>query len=186
MEDTPIEIKKKKKFCWKCGNPVESQDYEKIDFIPKCSNCGALYPEKPALEAKLAVYQEDYLQTRAEKDFKKLINPLYDMIFNIICSRLKKSGVRLLRDDIEDMVQWSLCTLISYYKEKPEFKIRGSFTSYIEQVVLYPIYNKRDKVRKKKEISIYTNVSKANSDKECTLLEKLSEEKTCFNVAPSI
>lgn len=178
--DKASSIKKRKAFCWNCGTEVIQQDYTNIEFIPKCCNCGVPYPEKPKLEAELAIYQRDYLQDRSQKNLDRLFAPLYDMIFNIICTKLKSFGIGMGREKIEDMVQWSLYKLISYYKTKPDFKIIGSFTGYIEQLVLFPIYNKKDRLREDSEISLYTEVNKTSSsskDKTCTLLDKLSEEE---------
>lgn len=163
--------------CWNCGQLVDKQTYKDISFIPKCPFCNALYPEKPPLEAKLMLYQDTYLQSRSSHDFNKLFNPLYDMVFNIICSKLKKMGIGLQRDDIEDKVQWTLCTLASYYQTKPDFKVTSSFSSYLDQMVLFPLLNSKDKKKDELEISIYTKLDKEQSDRECTLLDKLSEDE---------
>lgn len=180
MEEIEITVAKpvKQVPCWNCGTSVNQQDYKTIDFIPKCSKCGALYPEKPKLEARLSINQDNYLQNRSQANLDRLFNPLYDMIFNIICSKLKKSGTSRERDDIEDMVQWTLATLISYYKKKPTFKINGSFSAYLEKMVLFPLYNPKDKLRGETEISLNAKIdgSKTDAKKEITLLDKLSEE----------
>lgn len=174
MEEMTEETKKKKT-CWKCGREVEQQVYATLDYIPRCV-CGALYPEKPALEAKLSIYQNEYLEKRTQESFNKLFSPLYDLVFNILYSKLKSSSKLPSREKIEDMAQWSLMKLASYYRTKPDFKISGSFTSYISKVVLYPIYNKKDKKKEKKEISIYTPLSNSEDDKNKTLMDKVSEE----------
>ena len=166
---------KKKKTCWKCGREVEQQVYATLDYIPRCV-CGALYPEKPPLEAKLSIYQNEYLEKRTQESFNKLFSPLYDLVFNILYSKLKSSSKLPSREKIEDMAQWSLMKLASYYRTKPDFKISGSFTCYISKVVLYPIYNKKDKKKEKKEISIYTPLSNSEDDKNKTLMDKVSEE----------
>lgn len=179
LEDTIEENNKKRIVCWQCGKEVEGQTYKDINFIPQCT-CGALYPEKPKLEAMLTIYQDDYLANRTQRNFDRLFNPLYDLVFNIICSKLKHSATRIPRENIEDMVQWTLLKLTTYYKTKPDFKITGSFTSYIGQVVLYPLYNKGDKLRAKKEISIYTKLNKNSESKERTILDELSDETEDF------
>ena len=174
--DETENTKKKKAICWQCGGEVKKQDYTNLTFIPKCPHCGASYPEKPILEAKLTIYQDEFLKNRTQSNFNRLFNPLYDLIFNIICSKLKKSVARIPRDSIEDMVQWTLMKVASYYREKPDFKVTGSFTSYLGQVVLYPLYNKVDRVREEKEISIYTQVNSTNEERAKTILDELSEE----------
>lgn len=175
----------KKRKCWNCKTIVESQIYKNLKTIPVCPCCGVQYPEKPKLEAKLTILQDVYLENPSSYNFEQLFMPLKELTFHIICHHLNKTSSRLNPDNINDMVQWTLMKLVSYYKEK-DFKIEGSFTGYIEQVVLYPIYNKKDKEKAKKEISIHTPL---NENSNRTLLDKLSEQtlddvdRECINLS---
>ena len=172
----------KKVNCWNCGESVDRVIY-KPNEITHCKKCGCVFPEKPKLEAMLTVYQDEYLNNPSEENKNRLFKPLKDLIFNIICQKLKKSSGRLY-EDIEDMTSWTILKLWEYYS-RPNFKITGSFIGYITKMVLYPLYNKEDKKRSDSEISIYTP-TKEDSTK--TILDTLSElsddtfEDKIFNI----
>lgn len=144
------------KYCWNCGHEVPYQIYSNIDFVPKCSKCESLYPEKPKDEAMLSIAQDEYLVDRSEKNFNKLFKLLNQMTFNVICHKLKIKSSHEQWDDICDKVQWTLEKLAKYYNEKVDFKVTTSFNKYIGQLVLYPLYNKDEQDRQKNEISIHT------------------------------
>ena len=163
------------KHCWNCGIEVPYIEYDNINYIPKCKECGVLYPEKPKDEALLSIYQEEYLNDKSDENLSRLFELLKKVTFNVIRYKLKSKSSYEQIDEIWDKVQWSLEKLLMYYKEKPDFKITTSFVQYIKQVVLFPLYNKVEKERQKKEISIYTPKFK-NSDKNskelCDYLSK--------------
>lgn len=163
----------KKVKCWNCGHEVPRLNYAEINYVPICEHCGSKYPEKPKLEAKLTEYQDEYLNNRTQENLNKLFSPMRDMIFNLICSKLKKKSQCRTYEDIEDMVSWTLCKLVSYYTTKPEFKISGSFVGYISEVIKFPLYNEKDKNRQELEKSIYDPL---NDDSDDTILDKLSNE----------
>ena len=143
------------KYCWNCNHEVPYQIYSNIDFIPKCSKCGSLYPEKPKDEAMLSIYQDEYLADRNTYNYNRLFKALNVMTFNVICHKLKIKSSHEQLDDILDKVQWTLEKLAKYYNEKPDFKVTTSFNKYIGQLVLYPLYNKDEQERQKNEISIH-------------------------------
>ena len=181
----------KKTTCWKCGAEVPKINYRIYEGIPLCPKCGCKYPEKPKTEAKLSILQDNYLKSRlpkvvvngkeednpkSKKDLDKLFYTLHDLTFNIICSKLKGSAMSLDKEDIEDKVQWSLIKMLSYYKEKP------NFTGYISMVVLYPLYNRKVKLKGRKEVSINAPLDR-NSENSQTLLDKLSlQEDDTINI----
>lgn len=170
-------MKNKIKYCWNCKSEVPYQTYGLINYIPTCSHCGVMYPEKPKDEAKLSIYQDEYLKTRSDESFNKLFALMSDVTFNVICHKLKSKGSYEKNDDIWDKVQWTLEKITSYYKEKPDFKINTSFIQYIGQVVLFPIYNKEEQEREKKEISLYSSKYKSpNGSKEKELLDYLQKD----------
>lgn len=162
--------------CWKCGVEVPKIIYSNITTIPKCDKCGALYPEKPELESKLTISQDIYLKNRTDENLNNLFLPLNQLTFNIICHHLKNTASKLPKESIDEKVQWTLEKLLTYYKTKPDFKISGSFTKYIDQVVLYPLYNKKEQERKQKEISIFSPIDKNSNDKDRTILDQLSQQ----------
>ena len=165
------------KYCWNCNTEVPYQEYNNINFVPKCEKCGALYPEKPKDEALLSIYQDEYLKNRSDKNLNKLFNLMSKVTFNVICHKLKRTSSHEELDDIWDKVQWTLEKLTKYYKEKPNFKITTSFVQYIGQVILYPLYNKDEQEKQQNEISIHTpkfNNSKDKNNKE--LFDYLSKD----------
>lgn len=171
----PIVIDRKQTYCWKCGGVVRKIKYSECAEIPKCPHCGVRYPEKPKIEALLTLQQESYLEDRSQSNLNALFFTLHKLTYNIICSKLKHSAMSLSRERIEDMTQWSLMKILSYYKEKPDFKINGSFIGYVSQVVLYPLYNKKDKDMELNEISIDAPIGNG-CDKERNLLDIISLE----------
>lgn len=166
----------KRIYCWNCKIEVQPVEYAKIKVKPVCPRCGCFYPEKPEIEAKLSLAQEEYLNNRTDENLAKLFEPLTKLTFNIICSKLKQSGKSEDPDKINDKVQWTLLKILSYYKDKPEFMIEGSFISYIGQVVLFPLYNKKDKEREVKEMSIYTPLDEKGAEGKRTLMDKYIED----------
>lgn len=165
--------------CWNCGTEVPKIKYDEIKYIPKCPKCGCNYPEKPKLEAKLTEYQDEYLKNRTQANLNKLFSPMRELVFNLMCSKLKKMGQCRPYEDVEDMVSWTLCKLVSYYTTKEEFKIAGSFTGYISEVIKYPLYNEKDKEKSTNEISMFEPLGE---DSDETILDKLSNDSYEFDV----
>lgn len=183
MEEYLTESQKRKRrkdtICWNCEKPVDKQVYAEIDYVPTCKHCGVKYPEKPKLEAKLTLYQDEYLADRTQANFNKLFIPMNSLVFNIICSKLKGTSERNDIEGILDKVQWVLMKVSQYYINKPNFRIDSSFTAYLTQVALYPLYNKKDKKKSNNEISMFTPlggkfINSTGAEKQ--LIDKLSEE----------
>ena len=165
------------KRCWNCGKEVPYVSYDKIDYIPECDECGVKYPEKPEDEALLSIYHDEYLKNRTDENFNRLFILLRKVTFNVIRYKLKSKSSYEQMDEIWDNVQWTLNKLVTYYKEKPDFKISTSFVQYIGKMVLYPLYNKAEKERRYKEISIHTPKFKNSSDENTKeLYQYLSED----------
>lgn len=181
MKHTSKYSKKKILKCWNCHTTISVRDNDIVEESKtKCPVCGVDYPEKPINEAKLSILQEEYLQTRDIKTLNKMMVIMQDIIYNLICSRLKASGKFLEEEVIQDKVQWSLLKMSGYYINKPAFKIGTSFTEYLNQVILYPLYNYKTKDKDQNEISINTPLKKNTSggydSKNQTLLDKISSE----------
>jgi len=176
MGEKSVYTKKKTIRCWSCHTVISVIDSELVkEEQTKCPHCQALYPEKPINEAKLAILQEKYLATRDIRVLNQMMMYMQDMAYNLICSKLKSSGKFLEEEVIWDKVQWVLMTMTRHYK-KPYFKI-SSFTSYLSQVVLYPLYNYKDKKKDKSEISINTPIhTDLKDNKEQTILDKFSSQ----------
>lgn len=170
------DLKNNAKYCWNCEVELKKVkiDYskEKVTFCPRC---GCKYPEKPKIEAKLSIYQEEYLKDRNKESFNKMFVLLDKLIFNILCSKLKKSAKKLDVEEIEDMKQWCLEKILQYY-QKPDFKISGSFTGYLSKVVLYPLYNNKDFEKEKNEVSLFSPIGISSEGEELTLMDRLSEQ----------
>lgn len=195
----------KKTVCWNCGIEVPKVNYKINKEVTYCAKCHAPYPEKPRMEAKLSILQDKLFSLRDklkamesreldnsekevytalksdyQKNIDKMFYMLHELTFNIICSKLRGSAMRLNKEEIEDMVQWSLIKVLSYYNTKPNFKITGSFTGYMSMVVLYPLYNQKKKLKNQTEISIDTPLSRHTSNDEPdtqTLLDRLSQKE---------
>lgn len=169
--------RKKTLKCWNCHTTISVIDNELVEESKtQCPHCKVFYPEKPINEAKLSLLQEEYLATRDIKILNKMMLIMQDLIYNLICSRLKSSGKFLEEEVILDKVQWTLLKMTGYYMNKPYFKISSSFTEYLNQVILYPLYNYKNKNKDQNEISINTPIKNSNDGKEQTLLDKISNE----------
>lgn len=163
------------KKCWNCGSNLEKTNVNYINEKTFCKICKCEYPEKPKIEAKLSMYQEDYLKTKNKDSFNKMFKILDSLIFNILCSKLKKSAKKIDKEEIDDMKQWCIEKLLQYY-QKPDFKINGSFTGYLSKVVLYPLYNNKNIEKDKNEISLFSPIGRSSSGEEMLVIDKLSEQ----------
>lgn len=161
--------KKKKLKCWQCHTPLTNYD-SSYNYL--CPHCNAEYANKPLNEAKLSILQNEYLATRDNKVLNKMMIIMNTLVYNLLCSRLKSSGKYLDEDDVMDKVQWTLLKM-TYYYSKPEFKIGSSFTEYLKQVILYPLYNDKQKEIEQMEISLFSPLS--NDEESKTLIDKLSD-----------
>jgi len=162
----------KKIKCWKCHEPLTDLD-STTNYA--CPYCNAHYSNKPINEAKLSILQEEYLATRDVKVLNRMMIIIQDIVYNLICSKLKASGKFLNEEDILDKVQWTLLKMTQYYNRE-EFKITTSFTEYLSQVILYPLYNYKQKNLDQNEISIFTPLGHdSDSDNDKTILDKIIE-----------
>jgi len=164
-----------------CHFCKKASSYVYQDEPKKCPFCKELYWNKGSVEIKLHTLQEEYLKTKDRKVYEEFFYEMRDLTFNIICGKLKNTYQYKDKDSIEDMVHDSLFTMLSYYATKPNFRVKNSFTEYISQVVLYPLYNKKKKRREKKELSIFTPLQEVSSSKERTLLDKLRDTEDTYN-----
>lgn len=163
----------KTKKCYYCNKKVSYN----ADTDPKlCPLCGGQYWNKPEIEIRLHILQDKWFKNNDRKDFDELFTILHGLTYNIICGKLKSSGKFLDNDDIYDKVHFAMVKMLEYYN-KPGFSIDRSFTEYMNDVVLYPLYNKKDRERDQTEISFYTPLREQNGGKERLLLDKLAEEE---------
>jgi hypothetical protein len=162
-ENNKIVIKVQKTKCNSCGKINEYLEHKPIT----CKFCDIPYFEKPLNEIKLFILQDEYLNNgRDSIVLGKMAIIMSEIFKNLIIKKLKNSR-KLHLEDIEDKVSESLEKILNYYLTKPNFRIDNSFTGYLEQVVLYPLYNKKIKDQEKNEISmesILENVNHSNND----------------------
>lgn len=157
-------VKIKKMKCSRCGQYNEWIDSTTQQFKPEtCKFCGVRYWEKPENEIKLFLLQDDYLKYRDSDILGKMSVIIYDISKNIIIKKLKNSR-KIQIEDIEDKTSDTVEKIISYYISKPNFSIDNSFTGYIEQVVLYPLYNKKVKEKERNEISMEAILENVNNN----------------------
>lgn len=156
--------------CWNCNATVNKVIYAKINKPSVCPKCNCVYPEKPKLEAELTLLQDKYILDKSEKNKNAFFTPLYNLTYNIVCNYLKKTSKILDSERIDDIIQWTLTKLYSYY-QKPNWKVDGSFTGYLSLVVLYPLYNIKQK-ENDASLSIYSTIG----DTEKLLVDTLSSQ----------
>lgn len=173
-EETTIQklVTKKCHFC------KEKSQYTYEEEPTLCPNCGERYWNKPPVEIKLHTLQDKWFETKKREYLDQLIIEIHQLSYNIICGKLKSSGKYLDQDAIYDMVHFTIEKMMRYYLEKPEWKVFNSFTEYVSQVVLYPLYNKKDQEKEQTEISFYTPIGNNNDGgKETLLIDRLIEEE---------
>jgi hypothetical protein len=171
-----------RKTCWHCHKPIENINND-LNYL--CPHCGGPYCDKPANEGALHILQDKYLMSRNNKDFGNLLLALKHIIYNNICSKLKASGKFLGEEYLDDCVSWSITKIVKLYSN-PDFKIRVSFISYIQSLVLFPLYNSKLQDIEQNEISLFTPISNGSgnsSKKENTLYDLMSETPMLDGVA---
>jgi hypothetical protein len=173
---TIVKTRKEKKLkCWHCKAPLENLSYEERLMNIPCPACGTAYAAKPMNEAKLSLLQEEFLSTRKVEVLNRMMMIMQHIIYNLICSKLKGSATFLDEEDIMDKVQWTLMKMHTYYSRE-DFKISTSFVEYLSQVILYPLYNYKNREKDQFEISINTPIKDgSNGGKEQTILDKLTD-----------
>lgn len=144
-----------KKGCSNCNKKVH---FEEDDLPILCPYCKVKYWGKPKNERILHTLQDKYLVNKDEKTLGEMAVIMQKMIKNLVLKKLKESGSYSSQEDLEDVVYDSLLKVIHYYRTKPEFSIETSFTGYLSQVILYPLYNGKKKERQSKEISMQTEI----------------------------
>lgn len=151
----------KKIKCNVCGkiNVFLSEDYDEDLII--CEYCNSLKFTKPKNESILFSLQNRYLKTRNSDILGKMYLIMYDIAYNLTTKKLPNSR-KFQIEYIEDKTSETVEKIITYYMTKPNFRIDNSFTGYISQVVLYPLFNKQTKQRQQSEISIEAIISKIN------------------------
>jgi DNA-directed RNA polymerase specialized sigma24 family protein len=165
------------KKCYFC-NVKSSYEYE--DEPKVCPSCSRLYWNKPPIEVKLHTLQDEYLliedpMSRNRKIYGQMFELMYELAYNSICGKLKSSGKHIDEEDILDMAQDTMVKMALYYN-RPSFRIDNSFTEYIGQVILYPLYNGPKKEREHNEISYNTIISGGHDGGNDTeLIDLLSE-----------
>lgn len=169
--------------CWNCKKVLPINKFHEQHSGYYCPFCNIKYADRPKVEAQLALLQDDYLVTKSQVSLGKMLLIFRDITYNLLCKKLKASSKFLTDEDIEDKINFVIEKMLIYYR-RPEFSIRTSFVSYINQVILYPLYNYQEQEKDIREISLFEPVQdsskiSSSSKKEQILLDKLSEE-TCY------
>jgi len=172
----------KKRSCWHCRKPISNSE-RTYNFI--CPHCKSNFADKPKNEALLHVYQAEFLLSRDEEVFSKMMVMIKDIAYNQICAKLKQSGKFLLEEDLEDKISWTVWKMISLYSQ-PDFKITSSFIDYIGQVVLYPLYNYKLQDKEQYEISLYTPINNSSNNKKENTLYDVMKETTILESAGEV
>ncbi len=137
----------------------ESRVYSDVNECPKCK---VKYWNKPVCERDLLTMQDKYLENKDQNYFSRLIELCTPLIRNIIVNKLRTGGKFVSDEELEDMTYDTILKLIKYYKDpKKDFFISDSFTGYIQQMVLGPLYSPKKKERENREISFEAVVKKS-------------------------
>lgn len=136
--------------CYHCKIKITTP---KIDRTLYCPECGGKYYDKPKLEPKLFLLQDEFVQkNRDKKTLNEIMKVLYEIVTNIAYKKVSKKG-SFCEDYILDIVQETMYYMARHYN-KPDFVINGSFSSYVSDVMLQPLYNKKKQKREKTEVSL--------------------------------
>lgn len=161
--------KKKYERCCVCSYELNIIDnpITKENPLPElCPSCKTKYWTKPLVERDLMVLQDTYLadpNNRDQEAFNEIIIIVEGLLHNIIASKLKGSAIYLEDEKRHDLVMESLLVFIEKYTNNSNFKIGNSFITYLQQMVLNPLYHPKKKLKDKLETSISTPIG---SDKD--------------------
>lgn len=188
--------------CWKCEKSHESEEY--LEDLDRCPSCNAIAFIKPYDEGYLHECQDLFIQSRAQakeegkfevmKDYhtgktytvplgdNKYLNDMLPVLIpyveRIVYKKLNGNTAGL--SNFDDSVAITVQTLIRYYKTKEDFKISTSFGTYLQNVALQPLFNKKDQERQQREISLSTKVSEDRGSSIEDILDQLSAEDVSF------
>lgn len=167
-------IKTKTKKCNLCKERIT---YNEESFPDVCPACGEKYWEKPLVEIKLHRLQDKYIATRDQKYLGEMFVEMKEIATNIIYGHLKSNGKYLNQEDVEDKALETMEKIIRSYLKSDQFYIKNSFTGYIQQAALYPLYNDKLKRTEQNEVSVNTPIGGGfDGNKERTILDKLSSQ----------
>ena len=161
--------KRHTKKCGACGKQVTWVHGEKPEVCPLCN---AIKWYKPADECVLFNLQKVYLETRDQDTLGQMYLKMQPYARKIINKNLG-GCVRYDEDKLDDKVEASVETLIRYYIKRPSFYVTESFGYQLLKSAQQQLYNKKQKLQDKKEVS-YDNPIKEGADG--TYLDKLSND----------
>lgn len=164
--------------CRECNRKFEAN--ERLEQCPLCKN---KYYDKPDVERKLFTLQDSYYDNFNNADSQKylteMIIEIEEIARNSFISILRRKGTFVSREELEDMTNDVVIKMLTYFR-RPVFRIEGSFVGYINQVILYPLYNDKKKEKEHKEISLYTTVKTNSEGKKMTLEDKLKKQNAGY------
>lgn len=160
------------------------KDFERYHKPETCPYCNEKFYDKPENERILFHLQDKYYTyfdnpSLSQEYLSKMIIMIEEISRNLLISNLKKKGTFVSKEEIEDMTSDVVLKMLEYFR-RPSFRIGDSFTGYIKQVILYPLYNKRKKLREKMEVSLFQTIKKDAEGKELTLQDKLKKQNAGY------
>lgn len=162
--------------CWKCGKDHNVKN--KLYGLERCPSCNIIAFHKTYDEGFLQDCQEKFLSSREEArlngEYEVLHDPksgrtyrlppgdnkYLDLMFPTLLSysikivRQKTVNVNLPSDKVEESALITVGTMIRYFKTKEDFKISASFGSYLKDISLLPLFDKKEQKRQKAEQSL--------------------------------
>lgn len=156
-----------------------------MDHPETCPHCKTYKWYRPKHDAKLFTLQKLYFEhNRDHKYLAKMYDILVDYAKNAIYNRTKNK-YRMNDEKVMTKAHDSATVLITYYLEKPEFKVNKTFSSYVLGAVNYQLYYRKFQKIDKLEISSETPMFTSESGSVVTLGDQLSSvpntEKTHYN-----
>lgn len=129
----------------KCIICEKETKYRRKYRLKKCPHCHSSDPywDKPKDEYILFHLQDKYLETKSKDVLGEIYSILLVYTKKIINNYLLKGKKWLSKSELYQKAHDSVCKIIEYYMEKPEFKIDNSFAGYVLMVSKYFLFSKR-------------------------------------------
>jgi len=165
MEENEKKVHIKK--CGSCSKQVSWSHGSKPDTCPYCQ---AIRWDKPHDECILFNIQKKYIET---KD-KQYLDLMYVKMIPYASKTIRKllGSTKLDDDRLEDKIEDSVTTVISYFLRKPDFYITESFGFQLLKAAQQQLYRKKQKDIDTKEISYDSPID----DTDKTYKDKISED----------
>lgn len=128
------------KMCTVCSYLVEYHNRNKPEV---CPSCGDPYWDKPKDERDLFLLQEEYMETRSEKDFLAMYNKIKTYARNVIVGKIRNS-YRMSQDLLEEKIDDLSQIMLEKYLSDENYCVKYSFGGLLKRIANGVLYSKKN------------------------------------------